>query len=110
MPDTTGFYRVRVWNVEDCSSISDPFSFIRVTALPKEERQASKILGHPIDKELRILHPYQNPQISIFNMLGIQVYQERAESFQHSISVEHLPQGYYSLIIDSEVLPILILR
>jgi hypothetical protein len=109
-PDTTGLYSVRVWNVEDCSSISDPFSFIRVTALPKEERQASKILGHPIDKELRILHPYQNPQISIFNMLGIQVYQERAESFQHSISVEHLPQGYYSLIIDSEVLPILILR
>jgi hypothetical protein len=109
-PDTTGFYRVRVWNVDDCSSISDPFSFIRVTALPKEERQASKILGHPIDKELRILHPYQNPQISIFNMLGIQVYQERAESFQHSISVEQLPQGYYSLIIDSEVLPILILR
>jgi len=109
-PDTTGLYRVRVWNVEDCSSISDPFSFIRVTALPKEERQASKILGHPIDKELRILHPYQNPQISIFNMLGIQVYQERVESYQHSISVEHLPQGYYSLIIDSEVLPILILR
>jgi PKD repeat protein len=109
-PDTTGLYSVRVWNVEDCSSISDPFSFIRVTALPKEERQASKILGHPIDKELRILHPYQNPQISIFNMLGIQVYQERAESYQHSISVEHLPQGYYSLIIDSEVLPILILR
>jgi hypothetical protein len=43
-------------------------------------------------------------------MLGIQVYQERAESHQHSISVEHLPQGYYSLIIDTEVLPILILR
>jgi hypothetical protein len=110
IPDTTGFYRVRVWNVEDCSSISDPFSFIRVTALPKDENQASIILGHPIDKELRILHPYQNPQISIFNMLGIQVYQERAESHQHLISVEYLPQGYYSLIIDTEVLPILILR
>jgi PKD repeat protein len=110
MPDSTGIYRVRVWNVEDCSSISDPFSFIRVTALPKEESQTSIILGHPIDKELRILHPYQNPQISIFNMLGIQVYQERADSYQHSISVEHLPQGYYSLIIDAEVLPLLILR
>ena len=109
-PDTTGLYRVRVWNLEDCSSISDPFSFIRVTALPKEERQASIILGHPIDKELRILHPYQNPQISIFNMLGIRVYQEWAESYQHTISVEHLPQGFYSLIIDAEVLPILIMR
>lgn len=110
LPDTTGFYRVRVWNVEECSSISDPFSFIRVTALPKEDLQTSMILGHPIDKEIRIKHPYLSPTISIINMLGMIVYQEIGESYHHVISTEHLSQGYYSLLINREVLPILILH
>jgi hypothetical protein len=109
-PDTTGLYRVRVWNVEECSSISDPFSYIKVTALPRDEHQISKIVSHPIDKELRIIHPYQSPHVSIINMLGILVHKERAEPFQHTVSVEHLPQGYYVLNIDREVIPILILH
>ena len=109
-PDTSGKYRVRVWNVEDCSSISDPFSFIRVTALPEEERQTSIILGHPIDKELRIRHPYQSPIVTIINMLGITMHAERAESTLYTISVEHIPQGYYLVLIGQEILPILIIH
>ncbi len=107
-PDTSGIYRVRVWNAEECSSISDPFTYIRVTALPREQSRQSMILGHPIDKELRIRHPYHSPKISIINLLGIKVHEERAERGEHVISVEELPSGFYTIIIEKEVHSILI--
>ncbi|MGA1308334.1 MAG: hypothetical protein ACO30M_10655, partial [Candidatus Kapaibacteriota bacterium] len=110
VPDTSGTYSVRVWNAEECSEISDPYSFVKVTGLPREAKPASKILGHPIDKELRIQHPYHMPKVSIVNMLGISIRSEIAESPLHVMSVEFLPQGYYSLIIGDEILPILILH
>jgi PKD repeat protein len=109
-PDTSGTYSVRVWNAEECSEISDPYSFFKVTGLPRVEQQVSKILGHPIDKELRIQHPYQSPSITIVNMLGITIYKDIAQSPLHVMSVELLPHGYYSLIIGDEILPILILH
>lgn len=107
-PDTSGNYRVRVWNAEECTTISDPFSYIRVTSLPREESKQSLILGHPIDKELRILHPYKSPKISIINLLGITVHEGRAECGEHVIFVEELPSGFYTIIIEKEVHSILI--
>jgi PKD repeat protein len=109
-PDSSGFYRVRIWNKEECSEISDPFSYIRVTALPREKEQSSRILHQPADAELRIEHPYFKPQISIVNMLGNIVMSGIADSPIHIMSVGHLPSGYYTIVINQEILPLLILH
>ncbi|MFZ9815599.1 MAG: hypothetical protein ACO3EO_09990, partial [Candidatus Kapaibacteriota bacterium] len=109
-PDSSGLYRVRIWNKDECSEMSDPFSYIRVTALPREKEQSSRILHQPADAELRIEHPYFKPQISIVNMLGNIVMSGIADSPIHIMSVGHLPSGYYTIVIDQEILPLLILH
>ena len=109
-PDSSGYYRVRIWNVEECSSISEPFSYIRITALPREKEQYSRILLHPIDGEVRIEHPYVKPQISIVNMLGMTMMSGIADAPIHTMSVADLPSGYYTILIDKEMLPILIMH
>ena len=108
-PDTSGFYRVRIWNIEECTNMSDPFSYIRVTTVPEEYEGISRILQHPIIAgELRIEHPYRKPVIAIVNILGMTVLSEVADSPIHVMSVHQLPSGFYSILIGNEILPLII--
>lgn len=107
-PDSTGFYRVRIWNMQECSNISDPFSYIRVTTVQREQDQYSKILQHPVSGELRIEHPYHKPIITIVNILGISIMSEIADSPIHAMSVRQLPSGFYSILIGREIFPLII--
>jgi len=109
-PDSSGLYRVRIWNIEECSNMSDAFSFIRVTALPAEHLLSSRILTHPIDGELRLEHPYRQPKVTIVNALGIPVITEMAQAPIHVMSVVHLPSGLYILVIEQEQIPLLIMH
>lgn len=109
-PDTSGLYRVRVWNIEECTNISDPFSYIRVTTVPEEQNGMSRILQHPVAGELRIEHPYRKPIITIVNILGMTVLSEIADSPIHAMSVRQLPSGFYSILIGNEILPLIIVH
>ncbi|MEM6765991.1 MAG: T9SS type A sorting domain-containing protein [Bacteroidota bacterium] len=104
----TGVYKVRVTNAEGCDQVSAPFAYVATSTELLISNDFS-LFPNPVDSELVIAWPenVDGPAVtlSLINLSGQRLWQDTRSILPGEnklfLSREHIPAGYYFLVISS---------
>lgn len=101
-PRVAGSYTVRIFNSDNCSSLSDPFIITNVSANQFYANDTRlSLYPNPADNHFTIIYP-EPATVTIFDLQGKAVFTFEHHSEKSEVDVSSLPKGVYMLTIKTK--------